>query len=587
MRFVRGVVVSAVIVFCAPSGLQAQTLVWDPSPDPAVTGYRLVYGTEAGVYTGQVDVGNVVSHQPSGFDWSIKRYFAVLAYNSSGLTSSLSNEVQWVPTKVTSIQASVSYPLLARRPVTWTATATASVPLEYRFWLYRKTAWTLAQDYTASNTFTWTPTQADEGAPYAVQVWARAVGSSAQYESWLGTPAFSVTVLPFELSADVDFPTPPGNEVTWTATVDAASTTALEYRFLVNQQPSPNWTVFREYATSNVAVWTPTANGFYAIQGWARAVGSTAQYEYTGTTNYFTVSQSPLTITGLTSDVPSPASTGTAIKWTARVMGGLSGPIQYQFSLYSPTTGWSVVQPYGPSETYTWTPTWGSEGDYLVQVWVRSNGSTENYEDSRVSDTFTVQRASMKLTTNALFPVAPGSMVDWTADVPDPTANFEYEFWVYSVATGSWSLAKPYGADHTFRWIPASTGSYYLQAWARRVGSSVGYEVYRGTSELVVSQGPAQLVSLISNVTLPATSGTTITWTAAASGGTAGPLQYQFWRWGSNGWVMAQDYSPLNSYTWTPTASDVGDHALQVWVRSAGSSVAYESYKSTGIFSIN
>src|SRR4029453_14850845 len=200
MRLARGVMVSAVIVFCAPSVLQAQALAWDPSPDPNVTGYRLVYGTQPGVYTEQVDVGNVVSYRPSGFDWTITRYFAVLAYISSGLTSSLSNEVQWVPTKVTRIRGAASYPLLARRPVTWTATATASVPLEYRFWLYRKTGWTLAQDYTASNTFTWTPTHADAGAPYGVQVWARAVGSSAQYESWLGTPAFAVAVLPFELS---------------------------------------------------------------------------------------------------------------------------------------------------------------------------------------------------------------------------------------------------------------------------------------------------------------------------------------------------------------------------------------------------
>ncbi len=587
MRFVRGVMVSAVIVFCAPSVLQAQALAWDPSTDPNVTGYRLVYGTQPGVYIDQIDVGNVVSYRPSGFDWSITRYFAVVAYTSGGLTSSVSNEAQWVPTKVTGIQASASYPLLARRPVTWTATATASIPLEYRFWLYRKTGWTLAQDYTASNTFTWTPTQADTGAPYAVQAWARAVGSTAQYESWAGTPTFAVTVLPFELSADVDFPTPPGNEVTWTALVDAPNPSALEYRFLVNQQPSPNWTVFREYATSNVATWTPTANGLYAIQGWARTVGSTAQFEYTGTTNYFTVSQTPLTVTGLTSDVPSPASTGTPIKWTARVMGGMWGPIQYQFSLYSAATGWNVVQPYGPSETYTWTPAWGSEGDYQVQVWVRSSGSTQNFEGSRVSDTFTVQRAPMNLTTNALFPAAPGTMVDWTADVPDPTANLEYEFWVYSVGTATWSLGKPYGASHAFRWIPASTGSYYIQAWARRVGSSVSYDVFRSTNELVVSQGPAQLVSLTSNVSLPVPSGTSVTWTAAASGGTAGPLQYQFWRWSSTGWVMARDYSPVNSYTWTPTASDVGDHALQVWVRSAGSSVAYESYKSTGVFTIN
>ena len=98
MRFVCGVLVSAAIVVCAPSVLHAQTLVWDPSPDPAVTGYRLFYGTQSGVYTNQVDVGNVVLYQPpSGFDWSITRYFAVLAYTSSDLTSSFSNEVSGFP----------------------------------------------------------------------------------------------------------------------------------------------------------------------------------------------------------------------------------------------------------------------------------------------------------------------------------------------------------------------------------------------------------------------------------------------------------------------------------------------------------
>jgi len=103
----------------------------------------------------------------------------------------------------------------------------------------------------------------------------------------------------------------------------------------------------------------------------------------------------------------------------------------------------------------------------------------------------------------------------------------------------------------------------------------------------VVSQGPAQLASLTTNVSLPAVSGTSITWTAAASGGTAGPLQYQFWMWSSAGWVMVQNYSSSNTFTWTPTGADVGDHALQVWVRSAGSTVAYEAYKSSGVFTIN
>jgi len=51
--------------------------------------------------------------------------------------------------------------------------------------------------------------------------------------------------------------------------------------------------------------------------------------------------------------------------------------------------------------------------------------------------------------------------------------------------------------------------------------------------------------------------------------------------------VMVQNYSSSNTFTWTPTGADVGDHALQVWVRSAGSTVAYEAYKSSGVFTIN
>jgi hypothetical protein len=591
MRFVRWMLISAAIVVCVPSLLGAQTLVWDPSPDADVAGYRLYYGAQPGAYTNQVEVGNQTSYQPPpGFDWSPTLYFAVLAYNSSGMTSSFSNEVQWIPPamKITSLQANVSYPLLAGRSVTWTATAiNATSPLEYRFWLYRKTGWAMMRDYAPGNTLTWTPTQADIGEPYAVQVWARAVGSSAAYESWLGTETFAVTVIPFELSADVDFPTPPGNQVTWTAKVAAASTSPLEYKFLVQAQAGGAWTVFRDYAASNVAQWTPTNVGTYVIQGQARRVGSTAAYEYSGTTDVVTVSATPLSVTGLTADVSSPATTGTTIKWTARVQGGLSGPIQYQFRLYSPAAGWTVVQPYGASQTFTWTPAWGSEGDYAVEVWVRSNGSTVDYESSLVSGTFTIVRASMKLTTASVFPVAPGSAVDWKADVPDPTANLEYQFWLYTVATANWAIARPYGADSTFRWTPTTTGNYFIQAWARQVGSSVPYEIYRSTNQLQVSQGPAQVLTLTSNVTLPATSGTTITWTATASGGTAGPLQYQFWRWGSNGWALVQDYSSASTYSWTPTAADVGDHAIQVWVRSAGSSVSYESYKSTGVFSIN
>jgi hypothetical protein len=93
------------------------------------------------------------------------------------------------------------------------------------------------------------------------------------------------------------------------------------------------------------------------------------------------------------------------------------------------------------------------------------------------------------------------------------------------------------------------------------------------------------MVSLTSNTALPAAAGTTITWTAGATGGTA-PLEYQFWRQDGGNWIMVQGYSSQNTYAWITTAGDVGQHAIQARVRSIGSASAYESQLTTGVFSI-
>jgi hypothetical protein len=581
---------SALLFICAPSVLHGQTVAWDANSESDIAGYRLSYGTQSGTYTTHVDVGKQTQYQPpQGFDWSRPLFFAVRAYNTSGLVSPYSTEVAWIPpapAKVTALTANTSYPLLSDRPVTWTTTATGGSPIEYRFWLYRKTGWTMVQDYSASNSFTWTPSRNDIGTPYYIQAWARTVGAAVAYESWMGTPTFSVTAPPMEVWADVDFPTPPGNQVTWTARVDSPPATPLEYKFLVNTPSSGVWTVIRDYAQNNRAQWTPPDVGTYAIQALARAVGSTAAYQFSATTPYFDVSRTALSITGLDADASFPVTVGTRVTWTARVKGGMSGPIQYQFWIYS-SGSWILAQPYGASNTFSWTPTSADEGDHVVQVWARSNASTAVYESWRSTAWFRVNPAPMNLTTPTLFPVAPGTPVLWTAEPTNPSANLEYQFWVYSASSTTWTMARAYSGVRTFTWTPAIPGGYAVRVWARTVGSSATFEAGRETDLLQVSNSPAQVVSLISSVPLPTTVGTSITWTAGATSGTAGPLQYQFWRRTNGVWLLVQDYSPVNTYTWTPSASDVGAHSVQVWVRSAGSSVSYESYKSAGTFSIN
>jgi len=133
--------------------------------------------------------------------------------------------------------------------------------------------------------------------------------------------------------------------------------------------------------------------------------------------------------------------------------------------------------------------------------------------------------------------------------------------------------------------MPPAVGTYGLQVWARQVGSTAFYDMYRSSGLFDIVSAPPQMVSLTTNVSLPAAAGTTITWTAGATGGTA-PLEYQFWRQDAGIWRMVQDYRSLNTYTWPTTASDIGQHAVQARVRSGGATIPYEAQMTSGAFQI-
>ena len=132
-------------------------------------------------------------------------------------------------------------------------------------------------------------------------------------------------------------------------------------------------------------------------------MGSPAPYNLIVGTPTLDVSATPLTITSFSTPTTFPTATGKPITWTARVQGGMAGPIQYQFWLYSTATGWRNAQPYGPSETFTWTPTSADAGDYALQVWVRRNGSIASYEAYTATGLFHIF-PGVQLTTATLFP---------------------------------------------------------------------------------------------------------------------------------------------------------------------------------------
>src|SRR5947199_1706688 len=71
------------------------TLAWDPSPDPSITGYRLYQGGESQIYTNVIDVGTADTATITGLDPQVTYYFAVTAYDATGLESAFSGEISY------------------------------------------------------------------------------------------------------------------------------------------------------------------------------------------------------------------------------------------------------------------------------------------------------------------------------------------------------------------------------------------------------------------------------------------------------------------------------------------------------------
>lgn len=75
------------------------TLAWDPNTETNLAGYIVYYGTNPGVYTTSITLGNVTNNTVSGLREGRTYCFAVTAYNTDGLESEPSNEISYlVPT---------------------------------------------------------------------------------------------------------------------------------------------------------------------------------------------------------------------------------------------------------------------------------------------------------------------------------------------------------------------------------------------------------------------------------------------------------------------------------------------------------
>jgi len=280
------------------------------------------------------------------------------------------------PAPVVTLTPSLTSPQLTGTPVTFSAAVQSGVgPFEYRFWVNSGSGFSVVQDYSAANTFAWTP--AATGA-YDILVDVRSVGTSIMRET--STKLFfyqiisSVAATGVSVVPDLTSPQASGTPITLTASGQGGSG-SYEYRFWLNS--GSGYSIVQDYGAANTLVWTPAATGNYDILVDVRNTGSTALREASTNLFYYQIiSSSAATGVTVTPDLASPQATGTPITLTASGQGG-SGSYEYQFWLNS-GAGYSIVQEYSAANTFVWTP--AVTGNYDILVDVRNTGSTASRE---------------------------------------------------------------------------------------------------------------------------------------------------------------------------------------------------------------
>ncbi|MEM1082955.1 MAG: fibronectin type III domain-containing protein [Verrucomicrobiota bacterium] len=69
------------------------TLIWDPNPEPNISGYNVHFGSESGNYTSVLNAGSSPEMEIADLDLGETYYCAVTAYNTIGLESAFSAEI--------------------------------------------------------------------------------------------------------------------------------------------------------------------------------------------------------------------------------------------------------------------------------------------------------------------------------------------------------------------------------------------------------------------------------------------------------------------------------------------------------------
>ncbi|MCI9272542.1 MAG: SH3 domain-containing protein [Clostridiales bacterium] len=418
--------------------------------------------------------------------------------------------------------------------------------LQYKFSYEKDGVWVRIQDYSSSQTATWTPEQPGD---YQLVVFVK---DSQGVEVTKGMPYRVTESIPLRIrsfTADIPSPQYTGSSIRLTAEGEGEG--KLQYQFLCRIDGV--WEEIQGYSDKSSAVWEPAIAGNYAL---AVYVKNSQGQETSKILTYEIKAKKPIVIASFQAEKSSPQLVGTQIKLTASASGG-EGALQYRFA-YQKDGQWMTLRDYSAQGAATWTPI--TAGTYTLGVFVKDSSGTEELKTMsfqiRTPDPIVVTALLASPNDSQML----GSEVALAASARGGEGELRYRF-AYRKGEVNWTTIQDYSSQQAIRWTPREAGEYQVAVFVK---DAMGNEEQKSLSYVVNQPDPVEVTKFTMDLPSPQQPGTTVYLSASAKGG-VGDYQYRFaYKEGAN-WVYLGDYSSRNYATWTP--SKPGVYTLGAFVR--------------------
>jgi spore germination protein YaaH len=428
----------------------------------------------------------------------------------------------------------------------------------------------VVQDFSGTSTFSWIGNGI--GGTYLLELDAKGAAQAASTMQIVQLTFVLASCSAVTLAANPASPQPPGTAVVLTATATCPGT--AQYRFSITK-PNQGATVVQDFGGINTYGWNTTGLplGDYGLKIDVKNLAATAAEAAANST--YTLANPACTTPVVTTDLASPQGDGVVVTFSATTT-TCPSPLYRFYYQTAGASGWTLLQDYSASRSYSWLTTGAPGGNYRFEVDVRDSTRPVAYDQYTVAPFVINACALASLSPSVPSPQTAGTQVTVTASSTSSAfcPNPLYKFWILASGSSTWQMVQDYSTSATFNWnsTGAVLGTYHLGVWVRDA-SSPGAGRYDSNASIpfVLALPHCASVTVAAAPASPSTSSTQVTFTATATG-CSGAL-YAFWaRWqGYSTWQLLQGYSTSNVYHWNSTGAAAGTEYVGVWAKDPGS----------------